>query len=76
LIFISGIFIPLSELQGPVRVVSYFSPLTYLVDLFHAGLDGYSVFPVIVDFLALVLFTGMFLIISSYFHNRNMMKGL
>jgi ABC-2 type transport system permease protein len=76
LIFISGIFIPLSELQGPVRVVSYFSPLTYLVDLFHAGLDGYSVFPVFVDFFALVFFTGLFFMISSFFHNRNMMKGL
>jgi len=76
LIFISGIFIPLSQLQGPIRILSFFSPLTYLVDLFHAGLDGYSEFPVIVDILALLFFTGIFLIISSYFHKRNMMKGL
>ena len=76
LIFISGIFIPLQDLQGAGRIVSYFSPLTYLVDMFHAGLDGTSVFHVSVDILALVVFTFIFLMISSYFHKRNMMKGL
>jgi len=76
LIFISGIFIPLQELQGTGRILSYISPLTYLVDMFHAGLDGTSVFPVIVDILALIVFTFGFLLISSYFHKRNMMKGL
>jgi ABC-2 type transport system permease protein len=76
LIFISGIFIPLQELQGTGRILSYISPLTYLVDMFHAGLDGTSVFPVSVDILALIIFTCVFLLISSYFHKRNMMKGL
>jgi ABC-2 type transport system permease protein len=76
LIFISGIFIPLQELQGTGRILSYISPLTYLVDMFHAGLDGTSVFPVPVDIIALIIFTCCFLLISSYFHKRNMMKGL
>jgi len=76
LIFISGIFIPLQELQGAGRIVSYFSPLTYLVDMFHTGLDSISVFPVALDIFALILFTCFFLLISSYFHKRNMMKGL
>jgi ABC-2 type transport system permease protein len=35
LIFISGIFIPLQELQGTGMILSYISPLTYLVDMFH-----------------------------------------
>jgi ABC-2 type transport system permease protein len=76
LIFISGIFIPIQELQGIAKVLTYFSPLTYLVDMFHAGLDGTSVFPVIVDIFALIIFTSVFLLIASYFHKRNMMKGL
>lgn len=76
LIFISGIFIPLQELEGMGMIISYFSPLTYLVDMFHAGLDGTSVFPVLLDILALILFTCGFLLISSYFHRRNMIKGL
>jgi ABC-2 type transport system permease protein len=76
LIFISGIFIPLQDLQGVGRIVSYFSPLTYLVDMFHAGLDGVSVFSLASDVLALIIFTCIFLLISSFFHKRNMMKGL
>lgn len=76
LIFISGIFIPIQELQGIGRILTYFSPLTYLVDMFHAGLDGTSVFPVIADIFALIIFTSVFLLIASYFHRRNMMKGL
>ena len=76
LIFISGIFIPIQELQGIGRILTYFSPLTYLVDMFHAGLDGTSVFPVIADIFALIIFTSVFLLIASYFHKRNMMKGL
>lgn len=76
LIFISGIFVPLQDLEGAVRILSYFSPLTYLVDIFHAGLDGTSVLPLTINILILTLFTGSFLLISSVFHKRNLMKGL
>jgi len=76
LIFISGIFIPLEELQGIGRILSYISPLTYLVDIFHAGLDGSSVFPWLVDIFALILFTCGFLLMASGFHKKNLMKGL
>ncbi|MCK4443067.1 MAG: ABC transporter permease [Thermoplasmata archaeon] len=76
LIFISGVFIPLTELQGVGLILSYISPLTYLVDMFNAGLTGTSAFPVVVDILALILFTCVFLLIASKFHKRNLTKGL
>jgi ABC-2 type transport system permease protein len=76
LIFMSGIFIPLQELQGAGRILSYLSPLTYLVDLFHAGLDGTSVLPLAVDILGLILFMCGFLLIASVFHKRNLLRGL
>jgi len=76
LIFISGIFIPLQELQGTGRILSYISPLTYLVDMFHAGLGGTSVFPFAVDLLVLIFFICGFLLIATLFYKRNMMKGL
>jgi ABC-2 type transport system permease protein len=76
LIFISGIFIPLQELQGTGRILSYISPLTYLVDMFHAGLGGTSVFPFAVDLLVLIFFICGFLSIATLFYKRNMMKGL
>ena len=76
LIFISGIFIPLQELQGTGRILSYISPLTYLVDVFQTSLNGTPVFPVVIDILALILFTCGFLFIAGRFHKRNLMKGV
>ncbi len=76
LIFISGIFIPLTELQGGVRILSYISPLTYLVDVFQTSLNGTPVFPVVIDILALILFTCGFLFIAGRFHKRNLMRGV
>ncbi|MCD4822447.1 MAG: ABC transporter permease [Methanococcoides sp.] len=76
LIFISGIFIPLPELSGSGKLLSYISPLTYLVDIFHASLNGTSFFPLTIDLLVLIVFTCSFLLIASLFHKRNMRKGI
>ena len=75
LIFVSGIFVPLSELDGAVLAVSYCSPLTYLVDLFNAGMNGSSVFPLWLDLLALVTFTVIFLAAANFLQKRNLAKG-
>ena len=45
LIFVSGVFVPLQELEAAVLAVSYVSPLTYLVDLFNACMNGNSILP-------------------------------
>jgi ABC-2 type transport system permease protein len=76
LIFISGIFIPLNEMQGPGLVLSYFSPLTYLVDLFHAAFSGTSVFSPLVDCGALLVVILLFIYLARSIQRRNMMKGL
>ncbi len=39
-IFISGIFVPLAELPFWGRVISYISPVTYVVELLRAALGG------------------------------------
>jgi len=44
LLFISGIFVPLSQIQGGALTLAYCSLLTYLVDLFNAAMIGTSVF--------------------------------
>ena len=67
---------PLSALQGGGRILSYISPLTYLVDLFNAGLTEESVFHPLTDILALILFSLVFLFIAYRFHKRNLMKGM
>jgi len=76
LIFISGIFIPLEKLHGIGRSLSYFSPITYLVDIFNFSFTGKSQYPLISDFAVLILFSGIFIFLSNRFHKRNLMKGL
>ncbi|MCD6391994.1 MAG: ABC transporter permease, partial [Planctomycetes bacterium] len=76
LIFISGIFIPLEKLHGTGRALAYFSPITYLVDIFNFSFNGRSQCPLIINFAVLILFSGIFIFLSNRFHKRNLMKGL
>jgi ABC-2 type transport system permease protein len=75
LIFISGIFIPLENLQGSARVLAYFSPVTYLVDIFNFSFKSKSHISLIIDFTALFMFSIIFISLSNRFHKRNLMKG-
>lgn len=76
LIFISGIFIPLENLHGIARILTYLSPITYLVDIFNFSFKGESSISLIIDFTALFAFTVVFMYLSNRFHKRNLMKGL
>ncbi|NOR16333.1 ABC transporter permease [candidate division WOR-3 bacterium] len=76
LIFISGIFIPLENLHGIARILTYLSPITYLVDIFNFSFKGESSISLIIDFAALFAFTVVFIYLSNRFHKRNLMKGL
>jgi ABC-2 type transport system permease protein len=76
LIFISGIFIPLSQMQGWGLLLASISPLTYLVDLFNAALTGVSVFSPFVDCGVLIGVIGLFILLARFIQIRNLMKGL
>jgi len=76
LIFISGILIPLEQPQGTGRVLACFSPITYLVDIFNFSFKGRSQYPLIFDFIILLVFSVIFIFLSNRFHKRNLVKGL
>ncbi|MGE4275089.1 MAG: ABC transporter permease [Candidatus Methanomethylophilaceae archaeon] len=76
LIFISGIFTPLTELSGAARTLSLASPLTYLSDGLNGSLGQESLLPVAVGMLVLLAFTVVFLVVASYILERKAMKGL
>lgn len=76
LVFISGIFIPLAKLQGAARVAAFFSPITYLVDLFTFSFHGRSYIHLLLDYSTLCFFSALFITISKRFHIRNLMRGL
>ena len=76
LIFVSGIFIPLGQMTGWERVLTSLSPLTYLVDLFHAALNGDAVYPPALDGAVLVLVLLAFIYGAKVIQRRNLVKGL
>ena len=76
LMFISGIFIPLSQLSGWFFIFTSLSPLTYLVDLFHASLNGDAVYPPWVDVLVLAGVTLVFVVAAKAIQQRNLVKGI
>lgn len=76
LVFISGIFIPLVNLPRAGKILSYISPITYLVDIFNFSLRGTCYINILVDFLALIMFSFLFVIFSNILHKRNLLKGL
>ena len=76
LIFISGIFIPIENLHGIGRVLSYISPITYLVDIFNYSFTGQYHISIIMDFTALLISSVIFIYGANKLHKRNLMKGL
>jgi ABC-2 type transport system permease protein len=76
LIFISGIFVPLAQMQGPGLLLAYCSPLTYLVDLFNAAMSGTSVFLPVVDCGVLIVVFAGFILVARVIQRRNLVKGL
>lgn len=76
LIFISGIFIPLAQMEGLGLALAYCSPLTYLVDLFNAAMSGKSVFSPLVDCGVLIGVSVIFIFSAKVIQKRNLMKGM
>ncbi|MEI7434952.1 MAG: ABC transporter permease [Methanomicrobiales archaeon] len=76
LIFISGIFVPLGQMEGWALTLAYCSPLTYLVDLFNAAMSGTSVLSPLTDCGVLFGVSVVFIVAARVIQKRNMMKGM
>jgi ABC-2 type transport system permease protein len=76
LIFISGIFVPLQQMQGWGLALAYCSPLTYMADLFNAAMSGKSAFSPFVDCGVLIVVSAGFILAARIIQKRNMMKGM
>ena len=73
LIFISGVFVPLSEMGSAVRI-SYISPLTYYVDSVRWSVQGKGFFLPVMDFLILTGFSIAFMVVGIVLHQKNLDK--
>jgi hypothetical protein len=56
-------------------VLTFFSPLTYLVDLFYGALNGTAVYPPFLDVLVLVVVILLFISCAKIIQQRNLVTG-
>jgi ABC-2 type transport system permease protein len=77
LVFISGVFIPIAEMEQWGQIASFFSPLTYFTDLVNYSTNqGTNYFSVLIDFAALIAFTILFLVLAIKIHQKTLSKRL
>ena len=75
LLFISGVFIPLSQMSDIARGFSYISPLTYAQDLMNHAVLGAGELNLWLDISILFLSGVIFLIPSIQLHKRGRVLG-
>ncbi|MCK4528828.1 ABC transporter permease [candidate division WOR-3 bacterium] len=73
LIFISGVFVPISEM-GQWKIISFISPLTYYTDLARYSVEGSNYFSPNVDLLVLFGFSILFFVIAVKGHKKSLSK--
>lgn len=72
LIFISGVFIPISELPAWGKGVAFVSPVTYFTDLARYCIAETNDLPALLSILVLVAFSAVFLVLAVKLHGRTM----
>ena len=76
LMFISGIFVPLSQLPAVAKAISLISPLTYFTQIATYCMGGASYYPVSMSLLLLLMFTILFWVAAVSLHKRTLPKRL
>jgi ABC-2 type transport system permease protein len=75
-IFISGIFIPLDQLPAWGQGIAYISPLTYFTDIARSCIQGRGHLALALDFIVLIGFTALFLLVAMKMHQRTMPRRI
>lgn len=71
LIFISGVFVPISEM-GQFKILSFISPLTYYTDIVRYSMQDINQFSPIVSLLVLSAFAVLLFFLAIVWHQRNL----
>ncbi|NMB63220.1 MAG: ABC transporter permease [Chloroflexi bacterium] len=64
MIFLCGLFFPISSLPNFLQPLSYLLPLTYGVDILHGAIRAENILPLLIDFMAISAFCIVLFIIS------------
>jgi len=75
LLFVSGVFVPLSEMSTVARGISYVSPLTYAQDLMNHAILGTGELALWLNLSVLFLSGILFLLPSIALHKRGRVLG-
>lgn len=75
LLFVSGVFIPLSEMAPAARFLAYLSPLTYAQDLMNHAVLGQGLINQWLDLTVLAVSAGVLLLPSIRLHRRARVLG-
>ena len=75
LLFVSGVFVPLSEMSTIARGISYLSPLTYAQDLMNHAVLGTGELALWLNLSVLFLSGILFLLPSIKLHKRGRVLG-
>ena len=70
LIFISGVFIPLSAMPVIGQMVALISPLTYGNDMIEYAYTGKSLFSPLLDIVILIIFILIFQVTANYLYKK------
>ena len=76
LLFISGVFVPLSQMAPALRIISFLSPLTYAQDLMNHAVVGSGLINPWIDIAVLVVTAILFLLPSLQMHHKARVKGI
>jgi ABC-2 type transport system permease protein len=60
MLFLCGLFVPVSQLPALLRPLAYFLPLTYGTDILHTAIHGNGALPVGISFITLAAFSLAF----------------
>jgi len=72
LLFISGVFIPLSDLPAAAKTIGFISPLTYFTDIARYATGHGNYLPLPIDFLAIIGFTVVFWVAAVKLHGKTL----
>lgn len=70
LLFLSGALFPIEGFPEPIQYLALINPLTYGVDGLRAALVGASTYPLVVDFVALVISSVVMVSLGAYLFER------
>lgn len=70
MLFLCGLFVPISDLPVFLRPISYFLPLTYGADLIKGAVTGISTLSPVLSFGMLIFFSVVLFLISRHNINR------